>query len=413
MFRKITRRKFMAATAAGTATVAFKFPTPAVAQGAPFKLGLLTIKTGPLAQGGIQMEQGVQTFLKQKNNMMGGRKVEFFSADTGGNPAGTKTKAQELVERDKVDVILGPLAAFELLAITDYIAQAKTPLMSLAAAEDMTQRRPNPYFLRASASSAQAMHPMADYAAKEMKLKRIVTISEDFAFGYEQMGGFQQTFEDNGGKIVKKLWPPIVTPDYTPYLAQIADCDGVCHGFAGSNPLRFLKQYAAAGLKFPVVTGETGGDDALLHSFGDEALGMISCCPYTSDLQNESNKRFIADMEKDFKVLPGFYAAGLYVNCQVVEAGLQKTGGKTEDKEALMAALKSVSLTDTPRGPIKFDHLGNVIGDFFIRRVEKANGKFINKTIKTYHNVSQFWTYDEKKFLAQPVYARDYPPLKP
>ena len=413
MSRKLTRRSFMAATAAGTAAAAFKFPTPAIAQAAPFKLGLLTIKTGPLAQGGIQMEQGVQTFLKQKNNTMGGRKVEFFSADTGGNPAGTKTKAQELVERDKVDVILGPLAAFELLAITDYIAQAKTPLMSLAAAEDMTQRRPNPYFLRASASSAQAMHPMADFSAKELKLKRVVTISEDFAFGYEQMGGFQQTFEDNGGKIVKKLWPPIVTPDYTPYLAQISDCDGVCHGFAGSNPLRFLKQYAAAGLKYPVVTGETGGDDALLHSFGDEAVGMISCCPYTADLENESNKRFIADMEKDFKVLPGFYAAGLYVNCQVVEAGLQKTGGKSDDKEALMAALKSVSLTDTPRGAIKFDHLGNVVGDFFIRRVEKANGKFINKTIKTYHNVSQFWTYDEKKFLAQPVYARDYPPLKP
>jgi branched-chain amino acid transport system substrate-binding protein len=386
---------------------------PAVhAQAAPFKLGLLTIKTGPLAQGGIQMEQGVLTFLKEKNNKMAGRQVEFFSADCGGTPAGTKTKAQELVERDKVDVILGPLAAFELLAINDYIRQAKTPLMSLAAAEDLTQRKPNPYFLRASATSAQAMHPMADYAAKEMKLKRVVTISEDFAFGYEQMGGFQQTFEDNGGKIIKKLWPPIVTPDYTPYLAQIADCDGVCHGFAGSNPLRFLKQYRAAGLKYPIVTGETGGDDALLRSFGDEAIGMISCCPYTADLENESNKRFIANMEKDFKVLPGFYCAGLYVNCQVVEAGLQKTGGKTDDKEALMAALKSVSLADTPRGPIKFDHLGNVIGDFYIRRVEKQNGKFINKTIKTYHNVSQFWTYDEKKFLAQPVYSRDYPPLK-
>jgi branched-chain amino acid transport system substrate-binding protein len=399
----------MLATGASIATL----KAPAVhAQGAPFKLGLLTVKTGPLAQGGIQMEQGVLTYLKEKNNMMAGRKVEFFSADTGGNPAGTKTKAQELVERDKVDVILGPLAAFELLAINDYIRQAKTPLMSLAAAEDLTQRKPNPYFLRASATSAQAMHPMADYAAKEMKLKRIVTISEDFAFGYEQMGGFQQTFEDNGGKIVKKLWPPIVTPDYTPYIAQIADCDGVCQGFAGSNPLRFLKQYHANGLKFPVVTGETGGDDALLRSFGDEALGMISCCPYTADLQNESNKRFIANMEKDFKVLPGFYCAGLYVNCQVVEAGLQKTNGKTDDKEAFMAALKSVSLTDTPRGPIKFDHLGNVIGDFYIRRVEKQNGKFINKTIKTYHNVSQFWTYDEKKFLAQPVYSRDYPPLK-
>ena len=410
MFRKITRRKFMAGTAAGAAMAAFKFP--AIAQAAPFKLGLLTVKTGPLAQGGIQMEQGVVTYLKEKNYTFSGRKVDFISADTGGNPAGAKTKAQELIERDKVDVILGPLAAFELLAITDYIAQQKTPLLSLAAAEDMTQRRPNPYFLRASATSAQAMHPMADYAAKEMKFKRIITISEDFAFGYEQMGGFQQTFEDAGGKILKKLWPPIVTPDYTPYLAQIADCDAVCQGFAGSNPLRFMKQYAAAGLKFPVVTGETGGDDALMRAFGDEALGMISCCPYTLDLENESNKRFVAAIRKDYNVDPGFYAAGLYVNAMVVDAGLQKAGGKSDNKEEIIKALRSVSLTDTPRGPVRFDHLGNVIGDFYIRNVEKVGGKLANKTIKTYKNVSQFWTYDEKKFLQQPVYSRDYPPLK-
>src|SRR5450631_2683882 len=401
--------KGMLATGASIATL----KAPAVhAQAAPFKLGLLTVKTGPLAQGGIQMEQGVLTYLKETNNTMAGRKVEFFSADTGGSPAGTKTKVQELVERDKVDVILGPLAAFELLAITDYIAQVKTPLLSLAAAEDMTQRRPNPYFLRASATSGQAMHPMADYAAKELKLKRVITISEDFAFGYEQMGGFQQTFEENGGRILKKLWPPIVTPDYTPYLAQIADCDGVCQGFAGSNPLRFMKQYTAAGLKFPVVTGETGGDDALLRSFGDEAIGLVSCCLYTLDLNTESNKRFIAAMVKDFGVEPGQYAAGLYVNGMVIEAALQKTGGKSDDKDELMKALRSVSLTDTPRGPIKFDHFGNVIGDFYIRRLDKAGDRYINKTIKTYNNVSQFWTYDEKKFLSQPVYSRDYPPLK-
>ena len=412
MSRKLNRRQVMAGTAAGVAAAAFKFPTPAIAQAKPFKLGLLTIKTGPLAQGGIQMEQGIVTFLKEKNYTFAGRKVEFISADCGGTPAGTKTKAQELIERDNVDTIVGPLAAFELLAITDYIRDHKTPCLSLAAAEDMTQRRPNPYFLRASATSSQAMHPMADFAAKELKLKRMITVSEDFAFGYEQMGGFQQTFEDNGGKILKKLWPPIVTPDYAPYLAQIADCDGVCQGFAGSNPLRFLKQYAAAGLKFPVVTGETGGDDALLRSFGDEAVGLYSACPYTLDLNTESNKRFVAAMNKDYGVDPGFYCAGLYVNGMVVEAGLQKTGGKSDDKAALMAAMKSVALTDTPRGPIKFDHLGNVIGEIFIRRVEKAGNKYINKTLKTYHNVSQFWTYDEKKFLEQPVYSRNYPPLK-
>jgi len=412
MTRKISRRTMLAGTAAGATAAAFKFPTPAIAQNAPFKLGLLTVKTGPLAQGGIQMEQGIVTYLKEKNYTFAGRKVDFISADSGGNPAGAKTKAQELIERDKVDSIVGPLAAFELLAITDYIAQQKTPLLSLAAAEDMTQRRPNPYFVRASATSSQAMHPMADYAAKELKLKNVITISEDFAFGYEQMGGFQQTFEENGGKILKKLWPPIVTPDYTPYLAQIADCDGVCQGFAGSNPLRFMKQYVAAGLKYPVVSGETGGDDALMHSFGDEAIGMYSCCPYTLDLQNESNKRFVAAMQKDYKVDPGFYAAGLYINGMVVEAALEKTGGKSDNKEELIKAMRSVSLTDTPRGPVKFDHFGNVIGNFYVRKVEKANGKMMNKTVKTYENVSQFWNYDEKKFLSQPVYSRDYPPLK-
>src|SRR6201991_1826925 len=138
--------KGMLATGAGIATL----KAPAVhAQAAPFKLGLLTVRSGPLAQGGLQMEQGVLTFLKEKDNTLGGRKIDFVTADTGGNPAGAKTKAQELVEREKVDIIVGPLAAFELLAITDYVAQTKTPTMSLAAAEDLTQRRPNPYFLRA------------------------------------------------------------------------------------------------------------------------------------------------------------------------------------------------------------------------------------------------------------------------
>src|SRR6202158_4222171 len=349
MSRKFTRRKFMAGTAAGAAAATFKFPAPAIAQAAPFKLGLRTVKTGPRAQGGIQMEQGVITYLKEKNNTFAGRKVEFISADTGGNPAGTKTKAQELVERDKVDAILGPLAAFELLAITDYVKDQKTPMLSLAGAEDMTQRRPNPYFLRPSATSSQAMHPMADFAAKELKLKKVVTISEDFAFGHEQMGGFQQTFEDAGGKIVKKIWPPLVTPDYTPYVAQIDDCDGVCQGFAGSNPLRFMKTYASAGLKFPVVSGETGGDDALLKSFGDEALGLISCIPYTLDLDTDGNKRFIDGMLKNHDTVPGQYAALLYVNCQVVEAGLKALNSDASDKSKLVAAMRAVNLTDTPR----------------------------------------------------------------
>ncbi len=416
MTRKISRRTMLAGTAAGAAAAAFKFPAPAIAQNAPFKLGLLTVKTGPLAEGGIQMEQGVLTYLKLNNNMMSGRKVDFVSADTGGSPAGTKTKAQQLVERDKVDVILGPLAAFELYAISDYVIQQKMPTLSLAAADDLTQRKANPFLLRASATSSQAMHPMGHYAATEMKHKRAITIVEDFAFGYEQMGGFQAAFQKDGGCVVNKLWPPIVTPDYTPYLAQISGCDVVCEGFAGSNPLRFMKQYAAAGLKFPVVTGETGGDDALLKSFGDEAIGLVSCCPYTLDLESDGNKRFVDGMLKDFNTVPGFYAAGLYTNCEVVAAALKTAGGDVGDKEKFMGALKQVSLTDTPRGPVKFDHLNNVVGNFYVRKLGKEGAKYglklWNKTVKTYENVSQFWVWPEKEYLAHPVYSRNYPPLE-
>ncbi len=409
MALRLTRRTFLVGT--GTALAA-TMPMPALAQSKPVRIGLLTVKTGPLAQGGIQMEQGTIRFLKDKNHTLAGRKVELVVADTGGNPAGTKTKTQELVEREKVDIIFGPLAAFELLAISDYTAQAKVPILSLAAAEDMTQRKPNPYFVRASATSAQAMHPLADYAAKDLKFKRVITISEDFAFGHEQMGGFQRVFEDAGGRVVKKLWPPLVTPDYTPYIAQISGVEAVVAGFAGSNPLKFMKQYKDQGLALPVLGGSVACDDALMKSFGDEAIGVISCSGYSADLDTPSNKRFVEGMVRDYGNTPGIYAAGLYINGMVAEAALEKTGGKTDDKDVLIKALRSVSLTDTPRGPFRFDHLGNVIGSFYIRKCERKGDKLVNTTIKTYPNVGQFWTYDEKWFLAQPVYSRDYPPLK-
>jgi len=352
MAARVGRRDFVEGVA-GMALAA-GLPMPAIAQGKPIRIGLLTVKTGPLAQGGIQMEQGTNLYLKDANGMMAERKVELIVGDTGGNPAGAKTKAQELIERDNVDLIFGPLAAFELLAISDYVASKKVPILSLAAAEDMTQRKPNPYFVRASATAAQAMQPLGDYAAKDLKYKTAMTITEDFAFGYEQMGGFQRVFEDDGGRVTKKLWPPIVTPDYTPYLVQLAGVDVIVQGFAGSNPLKFLKQYKDAGLRLPLIGGETAGDDALLKSFGDEAIGMITASPYTADLDTPSNRKFVAGMLRDYENLPGLYAAGLYINGMVVAAALEATGGKTDDRDALIKALRAVSLTDTPRGPFHF-----------------------------------------------------------
>jgi branched-chain amino acid transport system substrate-binding protein len=415
MARKLSRRAFSAGAAAmASFPVVPALQAPAVAQAAPFKIGLLTVKTGPLAQGGIQMEQGITTLLKEKGNTLAGRKIEFISADTGGNPAGAKTKAQELIERDGVNVIIGPLAAFELIAIADYVRDKATPLISLAAAEDMTQRKANPYIIRPSSTSAQCCHAIADHAIKELKYRRAVTISEDFAFGYEQMAGFQRVFEDGGGKVVKKLWPPLNTPDYAPYIAQIANVDCVFDGFAGSNPVKFMRAYADLGLagQIPLLGGWTAMDDALLHSLGDEAVGVISAHWYSADFDSPSNKRFVAAMQQDYKVLPGGYAAGTYIAGQCIDAAIAKLDGKADDRAALAEGLHQIALTDTPRGPLKIDHLGNAVGDVFIRKCERKGGQLVNTVIKRYPNVSQFWTYDEKEFLANPVYARDYPPAK-
>jgi branched-chain amino acid transport system substrate-binding protein len=150
-------------------------------------------------------------------------------------------------------------------------------------------------------------------------------------------------------------------------------------------------------------------DDALLKSLGDETVGVVSAGRYSASFDSSSNKRFVADMEEDYGVPPGVYSAGTYIAGQCVEAALEKSGGNADDR---MATLHKVQLTDTPRGAFHFDDLGNVVGTVFIRKCERRDGKLTNTVIKTYPNVSQFWTYGEHAFLANPVYSRDYPPAK-
>ena len=408
----INRRKFLAGTAAAAGTASL--PMPASAQNAPMKIGLLTVKTGPLAAGGIHFEEGITAFLKDKNFTLSGRKIELIVADTGGNPAGAKTKAQEVVERDKVDIVLGPFAAFELLATVDYLAQAKMPTLAFAGAEDVTQRKGNPYLTRTSYTSAQCLYPLADYVIREMKLKRAVTMGDDFAFGYEQIGGFQRVLEEQGGQVVKKLWSPLNTADYAPYVAQIPECDVLCEVLAGSNPLKFTKQARGLGVKQPLVGGATVADDTIIGAHDESAAGLINTNPYSLDRDSEANKRFIAAMKthhgNDVRI--GHYAACFFANGQIIEAALAKTDGKSDNPETLAKAVRSVSLADTPRGPINFDGYGNAVVDVYVRRAEKDGGKMVNKTIKTYRKVSQFWTMDPKAFLKEPVFSRDYPPLK-
>jgi branched-chain amino acid transport system substrate-binding protein len=407
---RFTRRRFV--QAAGLSSLGVSLGVKA--QAAPIRLGLMTVKTGPLASGGIDMERALVQYLKEHNYMMAGRKVELFVGDSGGVPAQSRTKTQELVERDKIQVMIGPLDTASALATDDYIRQAQLLTLSVAAAEDMTQRKPNPWFTRGTSTSSQSAVPLADYCAKTLKMKRMVVIADDIAYGHEMCAGFMRVFEDAGGKVVQRMFPPLTVPDYGTYLAQLkTNVDGVFLGFAGSNGFRFLRQMNEYGLikKVTPVGGMTALDEAVLRNMGDEALGIVTSCWYSAEIENAINKRFVANFRVDHSYDPGFYAAATYTEAAVLDQTLQKIGGKIEDKQAFMKAVRSGQF-DTCRGPVSFDQYGNVIGNVYIRKVERKDKRLVNRVIHTYPNVSQFWTYKPDEFLKNPVYSRDYPPAK-
>ena len=255
---------------------------------------------------------------------------------------------------------------------------------------------------------------MADYCAKTLKWKRMVLIADDIAYGHEMTAGFQRTFENLGGKIVQKMFPPLTVPDYGTFLAQLkTNVDAVFLGFAGSNGFRYLRQFNEYGLrgKVQVVGGMTALDESVLRNMGDEALGILTACWYSAEANNPLNRKFAPDFRKEFKYDPGFYAAATYVNGAVLEQALTTVKGKFEDKAAFMKALRSVNV-QTVRGPVSFDNYGNVVGDVYIRRVERLDNRLVNTVQYTYPNVSQFWDMKPEEFLKSPVYSREFPPAK-
>src|SRR5437870_7990549 len=407
-----TRRRFIQATGAGAA--ALGMPTIAQSQTGPIRVGLMTVKTGPLASGGIDMERALVQYLKERNTTLAGRKVDLFVGDSGGVPAQARTKIQELVERDRIHVMIGPLATAEALAADDYIRQAQLLTLSVAAAEDMTQRKPNPWFTRGTSTSSQCAHPLADYCYNTLKFRRMVAIADDIAYGHEMCAGFQRVFEELGGKIIQKTFPPLTVPDYGTYLAQLkTNADGIFLGFAGSNGFRYLRQFNEYGLRGKVtpVGGMTAQDEAVLRNMGDEALGIVTSCWYSAELDHPINRKFAAEFRSEFKYDPGFYAAATYVEAAVLEATLKAIQGRVEDKEAFMKTVRGLKV-DTARGQVMFDQYGNVIGNVYIRKVERKDGRLVNSVIHSYPDVSQFWTYEPKEFLKNPVYSRDFPPAK-
>jgi branched-chain amino acid transport system substrate-binding protein len=362
------------------------------------------------------MSNGFMMSLEEINNQIAGRKVEVIIEDTQGDPAQALTKLRKLVESDRVHAVAGIFLASEGYALASRVDEYRIPTVwAVVSADDLTQRKPTKWAVRTGWTSSQPNHPFGEYVAKTLGHKKVVTIAMDYAFGWEQVGGFQKTFEEAGGQIVQKLWPPLGTTDFGPFLAQIKrDANAVFAVMVAASALRFPKQYQDAGLKarLPLIGGGTTFDEFVLPSLGDEAIGAISPLIYSAAIDTPVNNRFVKEFRTKFGKVPGYYAEASYAAARWIAEAAKAVGGNVDDKEKFLAALKKVELPDAPRGPIKLDSRSNPIQNIYVRKVEKREGQLWNTVIHTFPAVSQFWKYKPEEFLKQPVYDRNYPACK-
>ena len=401
-------------------SLALGLSTGTPAQAEELRIGFISPMTGIFAQIGKDMVNGFQLYLDEHNGKLGGVDVKFIVEDSAGKPDTAVTKAKKLILQDKVHMFIGGLLASAGYALAPVSTSEKTLyISSISAADDLTQRQLGkyPYFIRTGWTSSQPTHAIGQWACDQGH-KKVVTIAADYAFGYEQVGGFQKVFEDCGGKVIQKIWPPIGTKDFGPYIPSIkGDADAVFSLMVGPMALQFPKQLRQSGYKKPIIGGGTSYDEFVLPFMGDEVIGDVSSLQYSAALTTPKNEAFVKAYRAKYGKVPSYYSESNYTTAQMIDEVLKKTGGKYPGAEEFIKTLSAMKF-DTPRGPVSFDDMRNPIQDIYIKKVEKKQmfgypkAELWNTVIKTYPNVSQFWTYGKEKFLAQPVYSRDFPPCK-
>ena len=395
--------------------------TAAATAAEELRIGYVAPTTGIFAQVGKDMVDGFQLYLDDVKSDFGGAKVKFIVEDEQAKPDTAVTRAKKLVLQDKVHMLIGGVLASTGYALAPVSTELKTMYIpSIPAADDLTQRQLKnfPYLIRTSWSSSQPNHPLGQWAC-DQGYKKIVTIAADYAFGYETVGGFQKAFEDCGGKIIQKIWPPLGAKDFGPFIPTIkADADAVFSLMVGPMPAQFIKQMRGAGFKKPIIGGGTSYDEFVLPFMGDEAVGDVSALHYSAALQTPENEAFVKAYRAKFGKVPSYYSENNYTTAMWLDEALKKTGGKWPGAEELIKIMVGIKLDKTPRGPVSFDDMRNPVQNIYIKKVEKKKmfgydkDELWNTVIKTYPNVDQFWTYGKDKFLAQPVYDKNFPPCK-
>jgi branched-chain amino acid transport system substrate-binding protein len=362
---------------------------PAAAADGTVKIGLIIPMTGGQASTGKQLDNAVKLYMQQHGDTVAGKKIEIILKDDGANPENTKRIAQELIVNDKVNVIAGFGITPAALAAAPLATQAKIPeVVMLAGTSIITER--SPYIVRTSFTLAQSSTIIGDWAVKA-GIKKVATLTSDYAPGNDALKFFKDHFVAGGGQIVDEVKVPLTNPDFAPFLQRMRDSkpDAMFVFVPGGQGGNFMKQFTERGLDksgIKVIGPGDVMDDDLLNGMGDAALGTVTAHMYSTAHPSAANKSFVAANRKAFNARPGFVAVCGYDGIHLIYEALKKTGGKT-DGDALVGAMKGMQW-ESPRGPISIDpETRDIVQNIYIRKVEKVDGELYNVEFQTFDAV--------------------------
>jgi branched-chain amino acid transport system substrate-binding protein len=348
------------------------------------KVGFMLPYTGTYAALGVAIENGFRLYVQEQGGKLGGRELEYFKVDDESEPSKAVDNINKLIKRDNVDVVVGTVHSGVVMAMAKVAKDTNTLLViPNAGARAVTGPMCAPNIFRSSFSNWQPGYAMGKVAG-ERGAKKVVTITWKYAAGDESVEGFKEGLKASGGEVVKDLTLPFPNVEFQALLTDIAAAkpDAVYAFFAGGGAVKFVKDYAAAGLNKTIpLYGPGFLTDGTLEAQGEAAQGLLTTLHYADGLTIPKDKTFRAAYNKAYKVEPDVYAVQGYDAAQLLGAGLAAVNGDVAKRDGIVAAMESARI-DSPRGPFSLSKAHDPVQDIYLRKVVGTQNKFEGIAVK-------------------------------
>jgi len=366
------------------AAIAFGAAAAHAQSAGPIKIGLMLPATGTFAALGTAIENGFKLYVQENGGKLGGREVQYFKVDDESEPSKATDNVNKLIKRDNVDVLVGTVHSGVALAMAKAAKDSNTLLVvPNAGADAITGAMCSPGIVRSSFSNWQPGYATGVVAAQK-GYKRAMTITWNYAAGSETVKGFTEAFEKGGGKVVKDLNLPFPNVEFQALLTEIAaqKPDVVFAFFAGGGAVKFVKDYAAAGLNKTVpLMGSGFLTDGTLEAQGASAQGLLTALHYADNLETPRNNAFRKAYALTYKANADVYAVQGYDAAQILNAGLVAAKGDLAKRDVITAAMHKVTV-DSPRGKFTISAAGNPVQDIYLREAKGNNNEFKSVAVK-------------------------------